>query len=275
MARLTDHDKTYGPLTVGHSATWRPWRLVWSSGGDGDCDRTANTITACGFGWIAQLPLPNVLQPWRIRHKANWDAATVARLGRDWYWETHPQEYGFSLSEGFLQLFLGPQTKDSITTKDWCVFLPWTQWRHVRFTLYRPDGSHFWTQRDSKRQKGIAMYDEQRKAEEACPKVSFAFDDFDGARIMATCHVEEREWRFGEGWFKWLSLFRRAKISRSLSLQFSAEVGPEKGSWKGGIMGHGIDMVPGESCESAFRRYCEQEHRSKYRNFQVTFVGAA
>lgn len=270
MGRLTEDDRTYGPLTIGQCKTWRPWRLVWSSGGDGDCDRTANVLTAYAFGWIVQLRLPNILQPWRIRHKANWDAATIDRLGRDWYYETHPREYGFSLSDGFFQLFLGPQTHDSITTKSWAKHLPWTQWRHVRYSLYRPDGSHFWTQHDA---PGIERYEEQSKAEEACPKVAFAFDDFDGERITATCHVEEREWRFGEGWFKWLSLFRRAKISRSLSLRFSAEVGPEKGSWKGGTVGHGIDMVAGESCESAFRRYCEREHRSKYRRFRVKYVG--
>lgn len=274
MTRLTDHDKQFGPLTVWRSATWRLWRLVWSSGGDGDCDKTANSLTVYAFGWIARLRLPNLLQPWRVRHTAHWDAATVERMGRDWYYETFPREYGFSLSDGFLKLFCGPQTHDSITTKAWCKHLPWTQWRHVRFSLYRPDGSHFWTQHDTNRRKGIDGYEEQRKAEDAVPKVVFHFDDFDGERITATCHVEEREWRFGEGWFKWLSLFLKPKISRSLSLHFSSEVGPEKGSWKGGTIGHGTDMLPGESCESAFRRYCEQEHRSKYRTFRVTFVGA-
>lgn len=270
MSMLTDDDKQFGPLTVGRTASWCPWRLVWSSGGDGDCDKTANTLTAYALGWVAQVRLPNVLQPWRIRHKANWDAATVDKLGRDWYFETFPRKYGFSLCDGFLQLFLGPQTHDSMTTKDWCMHLPWTQWRHVRFSLYRLDGSHFWTKHDT---PGIEKYDEQRKAEEACPKIAFQFDDFDGERITAMCHIEEREWRFGTGWFKWLSLFRRPRIQRMLDLKFSSEVGPEKGSWKGGVLGHGTNMFPGESCESAFRRYCEQEHRSKYRKFRIAFVG--
>lgn len=274
MSRLTDNDTRLGPLTFGRTGGWKPWRLVWSSGGDGDCDKINNSLTAYALGWVAQLRLPNVLQPWRIRHKANWDAATVARLGRDWYYETHPREYGFSLSEGFFTLYLGPQTHDSLTTKSWSKWLPWTQWRHVRYSLYRPDGSHFWTQRDRKVARGIGYISEQMDAETRCPKVAFQFDDFDGERITATCHVEEREWLFGEGWFKWLSLFRKPKIRRSLSLKFSAEVGPEKGSWKGGTIGHGIDMLPGESCESAFRRYCDQDHRSKYRTFRINYVRA-
>jgi hypothetical protein len=59
---------------------------------------------------------------------------------------------------------------------------------------------------------------------------------------------------------------------RSLSISFKAEVGPEKGSWKGGMMGHSIEMLAGESQEQAFRRYCEQEHRSKYRTYRIAFA---
>ena len=91
-------------------------------------------------------------------------------------------------------------------------------------------------------------------------------------RISMTTKIEEREWRFGTGYFKWMSLFRPAKISRSLKLDFSDEVGPEKGSWKGGTVGHSIDMLPGELHEEAFRRYCSEDHRSKYRKLKLRFV---
>jgi hypothetical protein len=105
------------------------------------------------------------------------------------------------------------------------------------------------------------------------PKARFELDDYDGKRIQAATHIEEREWRFGTGWFKWLSVFRKPKIRRSLSINFSDEVGPEKGSWKGGTTGTGIDMLTDELHEAAFRRFCDQEHRSKYKNYRVTFVG--
>ena len=48
------------------------------------------------------------------------------------------------------------------------------------------------------------------------------------------------------------------KIRRSLDLEFSGETGPEKGSWKGGTVGTGIEMLPGELHEAAFRRYCQK-----------------
>ena len=78
--------------------------------------------------------------------------------------------------------------------------------------------------------------------------------------------IEEREWRLGEGWFKWLSLFRGPKISRSLDIRFSGETGRRKGSWKGGTTGHSIQLkFLGELHETAFRRYCAAH--------EMTFVG--
>lgn len=53
------------------------------------------------------------------------------------------------------------------------------------------------------------------------------------------------------------------KISRCLSLQFSKETGKEKGSWKGGTVGHAIEMLPNEMHKSAFQRYCAQ-HEMKF-----------
>ena len=94
----------------------------------------------------------------------------------------------------------------------------------------------------------------------------FAFKDFDGEELTARTTIEEREWRFGVGWFAWLSLFRKPKISRYLEIAFSGETGKRKGSWKGGTTGHSIEMLPGELHESAFRRYCT-EH-------DMTFVAA-
>lgn len=75
------------------------------------------------------------------------------------------------------------------------------------------------------------------------------------------------EWRFGVGWFAWLSLFRKPKISRDLEIAFSGETGKRKGSWKGGTIGHSTEMRSGELHESAFRRYCAENN--------MTFIGHA
>ncbi len=92
--------------------------------------------------------------------------------------------------------------------------------------------------------------------------------------IVATCVIEEREWHRGAGWFKWLKWFYPRKIRRSLDLKFSAEVGPEKGSWKGGTIDHGIEMQKGETPRQAFERYCSKEHDARHgRKYRIRFIG--
>lgn len=267
MSRLTDNDSRFGPLTYGRSS-WSPLRLVFSTGGDYDDREPFNSLTAYAFGWVARLKLPTMMRPCRIQH-----VSTIQ--GRDFWYETFPCEYGFSLSDGFLQLFLGPQTHDSDTTKSWSKHLPWTQWRFYRHAYYDLEGSQVWEQLDRDRKRPFVAhgFDEQQRAEEACQSDSFLIDDYDGQRIIAKTIIEQREWKFGEGWFKWLSIFRKNLVRRSLKIDFDSETGPEKGSWKGGTCGTNIDMLPDELHEAAFKRYCEGEHRSKYTNYRVKYIG--
>ena len=237
---------------------WNPIRVVLSSA-DEEYHPANSKLTIYALGYRAEITLPNFLRPykkWVDTSKESW--STGPNSG---FWDRHPCEYGFSIHEGFLQIFYGAQTHDSISTKSWSVFLPWTQWRHVRVSLYAPDGAHYWSQ------FGNGKYDELSRQEELCPSVRFLFSDYDGEHIEAKAQIQEREWRFGEGYFKWLSLFRRPMVRRTLDLEFSKETGPRKGSWKGGTIGHGIEMLPEESVESAFRRYCAQN--------KMTFIGVA
>lgn len=273
MPRLTDNDRRFGPLTWGRcGSSWRPLRLVFSTGGGGDGD-ASNNLTGYAFGWVARLSLPTIMKPWRqwvpTGHYA-WAKSPDAG-----YWDVHSKEYGFSVSDGFLQIFLGPQTGDSSTTKSWSKFLPWTQWRHVRRSFYGLRGEHFWTQPKGAACPRDEAWREMDRQREACPTATFTITDYDGAVIKAATRIEEMEWHFGEGWFKWLSLFRRPMVRRSLDIHFSAEVGTQKGSWKGGLVGTSIEMLPGELHADAFRRYCEQEHRDKGGKYRITLTEAA
>jgi hypothetical protein len=255
--RWSDDQTAFGPLTISRDKRW-VFSAVLDSGDNQDSPGCHLRLR--GFGLTLLLELPQIIKPWR-----RW----VDTSGYHWskpgggYWDEQPREYGFSVSEGFLQVFLGAQTGDSETTQDWCKFLPWTQWRFVRFSLYDTQGNHFWTQYERDRTRG--SFEPQHEAGQRCPSVSFQFDDYDGERIEVKTHIEEREWLFGKGWFKWLSIFRRPKVSRYLDLEFSKETGNRKGSWKGGTVGHAIEMLPGELPEGAFRRYCEQH--------EMTFLG--
>lgn len=268
--RWSDNDKHLWPFTFSND-TYRKYGIVIDSGAREDSQGDCHIRLYLG-GWTLICELPPIIPDYVVRHQATtWDAATIARLGRDWYEERFSREYGFCFVDGSLHTYFGPQTHDSRTTKSQVFFLPWRNCRFIRHSLYDLKGEHFHTEFESARASWAAT----SAVRDACPKAKFDFEDYDGQRITATTHIEEREWRRGTGICAWLSWFRGPEIERSLVIKFSAEVGPEKGSWKGGMVGHSIKMLPGELHEAAFKRYCEQEHRSKYRRFRIRYVGPA
>ena len=274
--RWSDNDKHFGPFLYSRDRESKSWGAVIDSGHD---EHAGCHLRLRGFGHTLIVELPSIIKPWQERIVAGWDPATVERMGRDWYINEDAREYGFNVSyeggTGFLQIFMGRQSDSSKTTQNWSCFLPWTDWRHVRLSFYDAKGDHFWTEWDVRDNRYRPNWSARLAAEKACPAVTFEFDDFDGKRIKATTRIQEREWHFGTKWCKWLSWFRKPMIRRSLNIEFSEEVGPEKGSWKGGTMGTGIDLLPGEQHEEAFRRFCDKDHRSKYRSYRIAFVGRA
>ncbi len=264
--RWGDNDVYFGPLTFARDRGYRPLAIILASG----CEEYYGaSLRISGFGFTCILALPRwALKPYREKVSARtWDQETINRLGRDWYWSIDRREYGFSLSDGFLNVSLGRQTMDSSTEQSWGYFLPWTQWRHVRHSFYGLEGEHVATLSDTGKPYlgDLGRWDRERAIADATPTISFEFQDYDGEQITAKTKIEEREWHFGTGWFKWLSFFRAPKISRTLDLRFSSEVGWRKGSWKGGTLGHGIEMLSGELHQAAFIRYCDQN--------ELTFVG--
>lgn len=279
-ARWSDNDRNFGPFTYANQKT-NHFTLVLVSG-DGE-DYPGCSLRLQLFKATFIVALPAVIKPYREKVEAGWDGPTIVLMGRSWYWKHEAREYGFSCSDGYLQVYYGRQSHfgDSKVEQRKSWILPWTEWSHVRHSLYGLDGEHF-VDEPKKVHHVLAgatamsvSYQDWKKTQDLCPSRSFAFADFDGEHLTVKTRIEEREWHSGTGWFKWLRFFRKPKIHRSLDLDFSGEVGPRKGSWKGGTIGHAIEMLPGELHESAFRRYCEgEDHRGgKPRNMK--FIGAA
>lgn len=283
--RWGDNDRYLGPFTW-HPGDYIRYGVILQSQGE----ESPSYLRLHFWRWTLCITTPNWLcPPHKEKRYPQWDEETVKRLGRDWYWEIDQRAYGFQLSKSgdvgnsdFLQLYYGRaggSMMDSSVEQRWSCFLPWTQWRHVRRSFYGLEGEHLFDEPQGRWNRlGDAEWNERWKAqqarEDAVPTAAFAIKDCDGEELTAATRIEEREWRAGVGYFKWLSFFRKPKISRSLDIRFSGETGPEKGSWKGGTIGTSIEMLPGELHEVAFRRYCDQEHRSKYRKYKVEFIGS-
>jgi hypothetical protein len=100
-----------------------------------------------------------------------------------------------------------------------------------------------------------------------CPKIDYLIRDFDGEIVAATAYVEEREWSRGSGRWQWVQNFLPPLIRRCLTIAYASEVGTEKGSYKGGSIGGGVDLLPGELPLTALKRlYATHE---KYRRVDL------
>lgn len=257
--RWSDNDHRVGPFIYARDRRYKSLSVMLDSG-DWD-ERLGCRLRLSAFGHTFIVALPPVIKPWHEKVFPNWDVATVLRLGRNWYWNTEPREFGFHCAEGHFGLHFGRQSHDSRTERSKGWFLPWTQWRHVRHSFYDLTGELFWTEPTGDYRLGQQVdWNTLHTAQQNCPSQTFSFVDYDGEKLSASTRIEEREWHFGEGWFKWLSWFRAPKIHRTLDIHFSGETGRRKGSWKGGTIGTGIDMRPGEFHQGAFRRYCAENN---------------
>jgi len=263
--RWSDDNTWWGPFTYS-SDCYAKYAIILESGDEegGGCSlrfsfRQRSLI----------IELPNwVLRPYREQVKATyWNAETVERMGRDWYWDVHSRRVGFSYStdDHFLTVHWGHEDdmNNIHNSKSW--FMPWREYHMYRHVLQNLDGSvaHDVTSRGP-------GFDSLACAEdrgEMAPQITFAFADFDGEIIQATCHRECRRWHRGTGKFRWLRYFMKGQVRNSLEIQFSRETGKRKGSWKGGTIGHGIEMMDGEAVTDAFKRYCQEN--------KMTYLGVA
>lgn len=250
--RWSDNDRYFGPVTVSRNDGFVRTAFTLGSG-DGD-EFAGCRLRVSLFGWTVITALPQIIKPWRT-----WkDTSSYEWSGpAGGYWDTGEREYGFTLYEGYLSVSLGRQTDDSCTEQRWGYFLPWTQWRCVAHRFYGADGAIAYTDTHSG-PRDIESHRANWAARDAVSTADFTFKDFDGEELTAKTRIEEYEHKLGTGWCRWLSLFCRRRVRRSLDIRFSGETGQRKGSWKGGTIGHGIEMQRGENHEAAFRRYCAE-----------------
>lgn len=282
MARLTENSTEWGIFEYGTDHKYRSFDVRYNTGSE---EAPYNNISLHISKWLLRIRFFNIIPPWRIKvFPTSWSKEDIERIGRDYYWEVKERQFGFHFLEDNVQILYGKQDWEDSKRK--LFWLPWKQWRFVRFSLYDLEGKDCYTLLESEKKKqfkeaakmGLSFWDttyykEEEFAKKNCPKVDFTIKDYDGQIISVTTHIEEREWHFGEKYFKWLSLFRKPLIRRDLSIEYSDEVGREKGSWKGGTVGCSIEMLPGELHESAMKRHCEKEHRSKHGTYKIEFVG--
>lgn len=238
--------------------SWSWWGFSVNTGYDSH--KPYFRIAAFGL-WISiNLPLW-VLAPARRKVAARWDAATVERMGRDWYWDETRREFGIDFHNDAFTLHYGiqPDSWPGDKTIRWTP--PWMRWRYIGTKYFDLNGSVF-----ARHYPLIGRaYEESEAIEATVPTVTFAFNDFDGESIAATVRMDESEYACGEGRWSWLGKLRPHRRHRRYDFKFSKETGNRKGSWKGGMSACNGPAEPGELHEAAFRRYCNEN--------RMTFIG--
>jgi len=139
-------------------------------------------------------------------------------------------------------------------------FIPWLEMKYIEKRILSSDFEVVCNIIDN--------YEDEQPSIDAVSKV-FTFFDFDGEEGIATVYISEREWSHGVKWCSWLKWFKPNFIRRTLDITFNIETGKRKGSWKGGTIGTGIDMVDGDTVESAFNRYCNNNSMTR----DIVFCG--
>ena len=128
-----------------------------------------------------------------------------------------------------------------------CVYMPWML-KHIKCEVMRPDGT--WV-------PYVACYEHDKEPDgrwqESYP-YSYTLRNGEVQNRIATVYVERREWR--QKWIQWCPFF--ALKRKSIEVSFDDEVGERTGSWKGGTIGCGYEMLAGETAEQTLRRM-EQE----------------
>jgi hypothetical protein len=223
--------------------------------GDGE-ESNCRLRISFGYTYIS-INLPPIIKPHKTKVIAkSWDAETIKRLGRNWYYNYAERIYGFYLHENYLRFNYGRNGahSESDTEQGYGFFIPWMDTRIVRHTLYNPDHTVF-----RHLSIGRKSYELNEPCVAAVPKHTYNLIDYDGEEIKATCYLEEREWHYGTGYFKWISYFRKPIIVRRIEIEFDKGTGTRKNhSWKGGITSTSFPIEEYESMSSAMLKYCKK-----------------
>lgn len=189
------------------------------------------------------------------------------------YDECDPPRYGIYYHAAGIWICTGKKIK--------CFHLPY-DYVWVRTSVLLKDGT--WEHDTKKERKDF--YKDEWKKKIWSKEYSYTYVLKKGTiqNRIATIKVEEREWR--QRWLKWTDLF--AKKSKSIDVNFSyggpfkkelliekkingffienehskhtGEVGESTGGWKGGTLGCGYEMKPGETPLETLRRMeCERK----------------
>lgn len=169
--------------------------------------------------------------------------------------------WGFNYHDNKIWIYIGGGGNFEGGKKWKTIEMPWSLTWVRTSTLMKDGDSCFnetnnnrlnWSEDSQGMTKGSYQWLQNNKWKETHPYI----DNYDQSIVNATISVQEREWR--PLWFTWTSLF--SKVKKTIEVDFDKEVGKEKGSYKGGVLGCGYDLLLNETPLQCLKRM-EQERK--------------
>lgn len=162
-----------------------------------------------------------------------------------WTDECDCPKWGVAIHNNTFWIYRGGKGNEKGGTKWWTWHIPFVTKDWVRTSILLKDGT--WEHETPGNRK--EFYNEEWKRKQKFWTYDFT-DRYDGESIPTIIYLEEREWR--PKWLKWTGRFK--KIKRTIDIHFSKECGKEKGSWKGGTIGCGYNLLPNETPIDCIKR---------------------
>lgn len=172
---------------------------------------------------------------------------TNIRSKRFPYGDCDAPSYGIQIHSNTLWIMKGGNGNMGGGSKWWTWDIPFFTYNHVRHQVECKDG----LMRDAKAISGTGRDWIPVMCSPLVNIHEYEYtDSYDGEKIPCKFWIEEREWR--PKWLTWTGLFKHTK--RYIEIQFEKEVGKEKGSWKGGVMGCSYNLKNGETALDCLKR---------------------
>lgn len=198
-----------------------------------------NVFSAQLFGYEITIKLPKLLDAAKVQRRN--DVLTVSR------------RYGIRYSGANLVFYYGCQNdydSSGVKEKRKSIFLPWKQIRTSRLQLFTMDDVLYYDHHVARHN----FMEFQKKIDEIPKRLSLA-KDHDGEEILVTSYAEFHEWKRGRDGFEWVGSFYPAQSEKKVYFKFDKQIGREKRSWKGGLVGCSVEMLEGEHPMDTFHRF--------------------
>lgn len=186
-------------------------------------------------------------------------------INKNWTDECDPPKYGIAIHDSVFWIHLGGKGNGKGGNKWWTWEIPWFTYNFYKQYILGKDGN--WINITDKRHDYnwyrehigyMDWTDRELPDEKSIAQTYYGVwnDKYDDTDINAKYRVELRQWR--RKWFMWTDKFTYER--KSIDVCFEKEVGSQKGTWKGGVLGAGYDFKDDkETPQECFQRM----HREK------------